>query len=664
MAQLSRNTLFREQSTPLRDSRAGGSCLPWFNDQWTKLKAGTKRAYAGARERAKRIRFDRPPKTFFIWAGSIVGALLIAFVTLNVLLANPSTGTPMVNWAIGTFGDRTAKVQTGHLEHPFSSKFVLRTLEWPDTVTAREIDVHYDLFGFLPGRVWANEIRIRDGEILLEEKSENEAKTTFNPQQWVNRIDAKDVDIRFTRNDQPRLVKIVTAQGSFADGSVKAEAVAGTNRITFDGLQRDWGGALKGQVTAKGENLKLLADIVGASAPDTPPFDLKGALSVQAQTWSVEDLSGRMGDSDLGGLVRINLAQEKPFLTVALKSNELDFDDLGVVFGIPVGTGRGETTNETQVQAKAAYDRSARLIPDAEIDFTRLAAVNADIDFDAAKVVDAPVGINAISLKGTLRDSVLDFERAVVKSGSGDLDAKIRIDAQKDPADTRATGTLSNVAITRVIPTDMVRGTLQGRFALSFTGSGFRDAVGSSNGELGLWSNNSELSKFATEGAGLDLGEILLLWATEDKDEPEYIKSRCLAANIAVKNGQATLQPAVIDNEDSLVAASGGVNLKTEAMDIEIYARPHDVSIGTISGDIRIGGTLRNPSFEALNEETLLQAGIAGLLSTITGALGLVPFVQTGGEPEAPCATLLADAKETNTRRNPAAGVDPKKSEG
>jgi uncharacterized protein involved in outer membrane biogenesis len=555
-------------------------------------------------------------------------------------------------------------VQTGRLEHPFSSKFVLRTLEWPDTVTAREIDVHYDLFGFLPGRVWANEIRIRDGEILLEEKSENEAKTTFNPQQWVNRIDAKDVDIRFTRNDQPRLVKIVTAQGSFADGSVKAEAVAGTNRITFDGLQRDWGGALKGQVTAKGENLKLLADIVGASAPDTPPFDLKGALSVQAQTWSVEDLSGRMGDSDLGGLVRINLAQEKPFLTVALKSNELDFDDLGVVFGIPVGTGRGETTNETQVQAKAAYDRSARLIPDAEIDFTRLAAVNADIDFDAAKVVDAPVGINAISLKGTLRDSVLDFERAVVKSGSGDLDAKIRIDAQKDPADTRATGTLSNVAITRVIPTDMVRGTLQGRFALSFTGSGFRDAVGSSNGELGLWSNNSELSKFATEGAGLDLGEILLLWATEDKDEPEYIKSRCLAANIAVKNGQATLQPAVIDNEDSLVAASGGVNLKTEAMDIEIYARPHDVSIGTISGDIKIGGTLRNPSFEALNEETLLQAGIAGLLSTITGALGLVPFVQTGGEPEAPCATLLADAKETNTRRNPAAGVDPKKSEG
>jgi len=62
-----------------------------------------------------------------------------------------------------------------------------------------------------------------------------------------------------------------------------------------------------------------------------------------------------------------------------------------------------------------------------------------------------------------------------------------------------------------------------------------------------------------------------------------------------------------------------------------------------------------------LNNETLLQAGIAGLLSTVTGALGLLPFIQTGGDPDAPCATLLADARETNTRNNPAANVDPKK---
>jgi uncharacterized protein involved in outer membrane biogenesis len=264
-------------------------------------------------------------------------------------------------------------------------------------------------------------------------------------------------------------------------------------------------------------------------------------------------------------------------------------------------------------------------------------------------------------LKGTLRDSVLDFDRAQVKTGTGDLDAKIRIDARKRPAKARATGTLTNVAISRLIDTDLIHGSLNGKFALDFYGSGFREAAGSATGEVGVWSTSSEMKKFAVEGAGLDLGEILLIWATEDKKKPEYVKSRCLAANITLKNGQATFQPAVIENKDSLVVASGGANLKNEMLDMKLYAKPHDVSIGTISGDIKIQGTLRHPGFEALNGDTFLQAGFSALLSSISGPLGLLPFLQTGGEPDAPCAQLLADARETNPRNSPAEKIEPKK---
>ena len=631
-----------------------------LKEHWNTLKAGAGRACTGTRERIRTIPWTKPSKTFLIWSGSIFGVLVGTWVLLNILLANPASGTPMVNWALGAFGNKDARVQVGHIEYPFSNKIILRGLTWPDAGDAQEIDVTYDLFGFLPGRIWADNVRVRNANIMLTQK-ENETPSTFEPQKYINTVDAANITIKFTHNKKPQLVKIVLAKGSFVDGSLSAEAVSGDNKITFDGLQRDWGGALKGTITARGQNLKDIAEIAGAAAPDTPPFNLKGALSVQNQTWSVEDLKGRMGESDLSGVVRINLAQKKPFLTVALKSAKLDFDDMGVVFGIPTGVDKGEALNAEQKRANAEFAKSARLIPDAELDFTRLAAVNADIDFVATKVVDAPVGISSLDLKGTLRDSVLDFERAKVTSGSGDLDAKIHLDARKDPATTKATGKLSNVAITQFAPNNLIRGTLNGRFALSFTGSGFRDAAATSTGEAGVWSNNSELSKFATEGAGLDVGEILLLLISEDKNRPEFIPSRCLAANIAFKNGQATLQPAVIENKDSLVAATGGVNLKTEAMDIQIFAKPHDVSVGTISGDIKLGGTLRNPTFEALNEETLLQAAASALLSSITGALAILPFVQPGGEPDAPCAMLLADAKETSTRNNPAAKVTPRK---
>jgi uncharacterized protein involved in outer membrane biogenesis len=204
--------------------------------------------------------------------------------------------------------------------------------------------------------------------------------------------------------------------------------------------------------------------------------------------------------------------------------------------------------------------------------------------------------------------------RANTPTGAGDLDAKIDVDATKDPAVTKATGAIDNIAFSKVGAGDMMRGTMSGRFDLTLTGSGFRQAASTATGEAGFWSSNSEVKKFIVEGAGLDLGEILLIWATEDKDNPEYIQSRCLAANVAFKDGIATLKPAVIENSDSLLAATGGINLKDE-------------SIGTISGDIKLQGTLRNPTFEALSGDTIVRGIFSALLGSISGARGFLPFV-------------------------------------
>ena len=146
-----------------------------FNEHWSRVKAGAGRVYTGTRERVRNYKWQRPPRTFFIWSGSILGVIVGAWVLLNLLLANPTTGTPMVNWALGTFGNKNAHVQTGHLKHPFSDTFVLRALTWPGTAQAKEIDVRYDLFGFLPGRIWATNVRVRDGEIILASGQEHSA---------------------------------------------------------------------------------------------------------------------------------------------------------------------------------------------------------------------------------------------------------------------------------------------------------------------------------------------------------------------------------------------------------------------------------------------------------------------------------------------------------
>ncbi len=602
-------------------------------------------------------RLSGPLRIALIVIAAILGALLLVWIVLNLLLANPKSGTPMINWALSTFGAEDARIEHGKLARPFSNRFEMRQLDWPGTAEAEDIHVTYDLFGFLPNRPWATRLFVRNGEVMLENDEDN--PRTLNPQALVDAVAVENVDLKFMRRNKLREVTIVKASGSFSSGTVTGEAVSGANRITFDKLRRKWDGGLQGAVTAQGDNLKELADILGAAAPDTPPFDVNGDLSMRERVWSVEGLTGRVGDSDIGGAVSVDLKPKKPFLTVDLQSQKLDFDDLGVVFGIPVGTGRGETVNDEQRQAKAAFDRSSRLIPDTRIDFARLAAVNADISFEAPQVIDAPFGINAMTFESELHDQVLDFSRFLVRTGRGDMDAKIRIDAQNDPAKTRATGTLDNMPITRIVNTPFVRGSLNGRFALNMTGSGFREAFGSATGEMGIWSNNSEVAKIATEAAGLDLGEILLLLV--ENEDREYLKSRCLAGGITFRNGLGEINPAVIDNEDSLIAASGHIDLRSEAMDIEVFALPHDVSIGKLFGDIRVKGTLRNPDISAIDETTVLQAGLSALLSSIAGPLAALPFIEAGGEPEAPCAQLLADARNPSEAQTPPAKEPPPK---
>jgi uncharacterized protein involved in outer membrane biogenesis len=583
------------------------------------------------------------PVRLAVWVvGGIIAVLVLAWVLLNLALASPRFATPTINWALHIFGNKAAHVGSGKLERPFHNKLTVQDLDWPGRAAAKQIDITFDLFGWLPNRPWTKILAARDGDLKLE--AGKFGQKAINPAKWINQIDAENITLHYLRRDGPREVKIISAKGSFAQGNVKAEASSGPSHITFDGLARMGDGSLAGAVTARGDNLKHLADLVGASAPDTPPFNLKGRLNMRGKTWTVSEITGRMGASDLGGLVAVNLAGKKPFLDVDLRSQSLDFKDLGVVFGIPIAAAKAGELNDEQRRAKAAFSRSDRLIPDAHIDFTRLKAVNADIKFDAVKVVNAPAGISSMTLDGVLRDQVLDFKRVLVKTATGNLDARININAQQDPAATHATGKLEHVQIARLVNTQMVRGSLNGAFKLDMTGSGFREAFGSATGEAGVWSNDSQLAKIANEAAGLDVGEVLIQLA-KDNSKRHYIRSTCAAGNIAFSKGQAQLSPAVIDNKDSVILASGGGNLKDETLDVRIFAKPKDISFGKLNGDIRVKGTLRHPQISVLDGKTVAQGVFSSLLSSIAGPLSALPFVETGGGKDAPCNSLVAEAK-------------------
>lgn len=577
-------------------------------------------------------------------AGIALGVLLMAWFAFTIALTNAGFATPFVNWGLSTFAAKEASVQRAELTSPFSTTFRMQTFGWPEVANFETLNTSVNLLGWLPGRPWLSTVEARNGEIRLGESDDGKDET-FNPQQLVDRIEAEDIDIRFIRGGEGRVVKIVEASGSFAKGTARASAATPNSWITFDGLaRRGVNNRLEGKVTVEGENLAELARTIGAAAPDTPPYLISGDLSMRSRSWTISNIAGNMGDSDIAGSIAIDLSDPKPFLDVDLASQELDFDDLGVVFGIPVGAGEGETSNETQETAKAAYDRSNRLIPNAKIDTSRLSAVNGDFKFRAASIVDAPSGVSALDLTGTLRDSVLEIESAHIEAANGVFDARLTMDATNDPAATSVEGAVEGMSLPTLLGTPMIRGDLSGNFALELSGSDFRQAFATADGEISAWSTNSELARLATEAAGLDIGEVFIELSRADPDSVPYRPSRCLAANIVVRNGVTQFDPAVLDNSDTLIIVYGGVNLDTEVLNIEIDAHPKDVSFGTVFGDVTIKGRLRDPQINALGGEAILQAAVAAALASVSGPLAALPFIQTGAGEDAPCAQLLAQA--------------------
>src|SRR5262249_6763570 len=78
----------------------------------------------------------------------------------------------------------------------------------------------------------------------------------------------------------------------------------------------------------QGDDMANLFPLIRLVFPSTPPYRLTGRLKHEAQLWSFANFSGRVGDSDLSGTMRIDTAPKRPVLKADLVSNVLDFDDL------------------------------------------------------------------------------------------------------------------------------------------------------------------------------------------------------------------------------------------------------------------------------------------------------------------------------------------------
>lgn len=432
-----------------------------------------------------------------------------------------------------------------------------------------------------------------------------------------------------------------------------ADVRAGGTRIQADGaIARPFNFAnWSAEVEASGPDLADLYTLIGLALPNTPPYNLSGVVERRNGTYGMPRLAGRVGDSDLrGNFTASRQRDDRMLLEGEFASNRLDFDDLLTVLGAPPSTAGGETASAEQRQMAANLQAQGRLLPDAQLDISRVRNMDARVSYRAARVVSERMPVRALSLDINLDNGLLRLDPMTLDLTQGRVGGAVAINAREETPRVDLDVRLSNARIEsflRMGERQPVTGSLVGRVQLSGAGGSVRDAAANANGRVSLVMPQGEVREAFAELTGINVTRGLGLLLT---DNDSTIPVRCGVASFDVSNGVARARSLVFDTETMLIRGGGVVSLRNETLNLEIEGEPKEPRLIRVATPINIDGRWRTPEVGIQAGGVAGQGGIAAALGSLIAPIAaILPFVDAGLAEDANCAALLA-GRETERR--------------
>lgn len=403
----------------------------------------------------------------------------------------------------------------------------------------------------------------------------------------------------------------------------------------------------------QGHNLDELYKLAGVVLPSTPPYKLRGQLGKQGEFWSVSQMRGVLGRSDISGQMGFDTSQATPMLTGKVQSKLLDFEDLRPVIGLPA---KGSRTVAASASTRATSTKSAlpvstrRVLPTATLDLVRLKSMNADVTYsalDIRHVEQLPLDKGSVHIK--LKNGVMQLDPLALGVAGGSLAGRITIDVNVVPAvyDTRFD--VRAVQLNRLFPTiqstKSALGKISGQVALKGRGNSMAQMLGSASGDVAVLMGKGEISNILLEYMGLDGGEIIKFFVRGDRN----VQLLCAAAAFDVKQGLMNSKVIVLDTTDTVINGSGQISLVDETLDILLKPEPKDTSILSLRSPLRIAGTFAAPTAGPDKVALGARAGLAIALGVVNPFLALLATIETGPGQDADCTGALAIASKASS---------------
>ena len=450
------------------------------------------------------------------------------------------------------------------------------------------------------------------------------------------------------------------SKDSTAAFPVEVSAVAGKTRLKAKGSLTDIANlaGIDATFDLQGENLDDLYGLLGVVLPATPPYKLRAKLDKKDKLWSVSQIDGLLGKSDLSGVLNFDQSSAVPLLTGKLQSKIMDFEDLAPVIGLaPSGNAKPKTKASTASagsntaasvssnKALPAATASGKVLPRTPLDVPKLNAMNADVTYAAADIrhiKELPLDKGSVHVK--LKAGVLQLEPLSLGVAGGSVAGTIRIDSTVAPAAITTKLDVRALQLNKLFPsvesTKTGFGKFSGQVNLAGRGSSVAQMLGSASGDVAILMGKGEISNILLEFMGLDGGEVIKFLVRGDKT----VQLRCAAAAFDVKQGLMTSRAIVLDTSDTVITGEGQISLANETLDLLFKPQPKDASILSLRSPLRIGGTFAKTTAGPEASALAGRVGIALALAAINPLLALAATIETGPGENADCAAVLSKA--------------------
>jgi uncharacterized protein involved in outer membrane biogenesis len=396
------------------------------------------------------------------------------------------------------------------------------------------------------------------------------------------------------------------------------------------------------RLALSGQDLADLYPLIGVAIPQSPPYAFDGTLTRSGNTWHYDRFTGKVGDSDLGGSTAVTVGGPRLKLEANLVSKRLDFDDLAGFIGAPSKGGAGETRNAEQAAEAAKLAANPRVLPQDPYDLSKLRSMDADVRWKATRINAPKLPIDDMDAHLILTDGLLLLQPLNFGVAGGDFRSQIRMDARNPTIKTRADIAVRKVNLGQLFPdaklTEDAVGRIGGEIKIDTSGNSIATMAGNANGSIGVGMGKGHIPQLLVELAGLDVMQSLGYLFDSDKQVP----IRCAFADFGVTDGLMQTRSMAFDTTDTIVLGSGDINLKNEALNLELKPRPKDRSILSFRTPLEIGGTFKDPSFRPDLKKLGLRGAVALALATIAPPAALLATIETGGGQDSDCGGKYA----------------------